>query len=123
MVQWILFVVVIAFGLWQGVTQGEYAAMEDGDENSQSIPIDLQSDQQNTSSSQDGQSKRDDVIVIDSDDEDDDDEENEGEQEVCISWNSFMILSFIFHQAALIWSKYFWPSKWSVSMLPELVVF
>ncbi|XP_064283846.1 nucleoprotein TPR isoform X4 [Passer domesticus] len=68
----------------EGVTQGEYAAMEDSEETSQSIPIDLgslQSDQQNTSSSQDGQSKRDDVIVIDSDDEDDDDEENEGEQE------------------------------------------
>lgn len=97
MVHLILFVLVIAFGLWQGVTQGEYAAMEDSEETSQSIPIDLgslQSDQQNTSSSQDGQSKRDDVIVIDSDDEDDDDEENEGEQEVRISWNSFMILSF-----------------------------
>ncbi|XP_071421910.1 nucleoprotein TPR isoform X2 [Pithys albifrons albifrons] len=68
----------------EGVTQGEYGAMEDSEETSQSIPIDLgslQSDQQNTSSSQDGQSKRDDVIVIDSDDEDDDDEENEGEQE------------------------------------------
>ncbi|KFP73040.1 Nucleoprotein TPR, partial [Acanthisitta chloris] len=68
----------------EGVTQGEYAAMEDSEETSQSLPIDLgslQSDQQNTSSSQDGQSKRDDVIVIDSDDEDDDDEENEGEQE------------------------------------------
>ncbi|XP_039411548.1 nucleoprotein TPR isoform X2 [Corvus cornix cornix] len=67
----------------EGVTQGEYAAMEDSEETSQSIPIDLgslQSDQQNTTSSQDGQSKRDDVIVIDSDDEDDD-EENEGEQE------------------------------------------
>ncbi|KAJ7427645.1 Nucleoprotein TPR [Willisornis vidua] len=68
----------------EGVTQGEYGTMEDSEETSQSIPIDLgslQSDQQNTSSSQDGQSKRDDVIVIDSDDEDDDDEENEGEQE------------------------------------------
>ncbi|KAM7106097.1 nucleoprotein TPR isoform 4-T4 [Ciconia maguari] len=68
----------------EGVTQGEYTPMEDSEETSQSIPIDLgplQSDQQNTSSSQDGQSKRDDVIVIDSDDEDDDDEENEGEQE------------------------------------------
>uniref|UniRef100_A0A8B9FRI6 Nucleoprotein TPR n=1 Tax=Amazona collaria TaxID=241587 RepID=A0A8B9FRI6_9PSIT len=68
----------------EGVTQGEYVAMEDSEETSQSIPIDLgplQSDQQNTTSSQDGQSKRDDVIVIDSDDEDDDDEENEGEQE------------------------------------------
>ncbi|NWV77931.1 TPR protein, partial [Dasyornis broadbenti] len=67
----------------EAVTQGEYAAMEDSEETSQSIPIDLgslQSEQQNTSS-QDGQSKRDDVIVIDSDDEDDDDEENEGEQE------------------------------------------
>lgn len=99
---------VIAVGLWQGVTQGEYTAMEDGEETSQSIPIDLgslQSDQQNTSSSQDGQSKRDDVIVIDSDDEDDDDEENEGEQEVCISWNFFVILSFIrckTHQAGLV---------------------
>ncbi|KAM6124630.1 nucleoprotein TPR isoform 2-T2 [Pterocles gutturalis] len=68
----------------EGVTQGEYTPMEDSEETSQSIPIDLgslQSDQQHTSSSQDGQSKRDDVIVIDSDDEDDDDEENEGEQE------------------------------------------
>ncbi|CAM4591848.1 unnamed protein product [Lepidochelys olivacea] len=68
----------------EGVTQGEYAPMEDSEETSQSLPIDLgplQSDQQNTSSSQDGQSKRDDVIVIDSDDEEDDDEENEGEQE------------------------------------------
>ncbi|KAM9619593.1 nucleoprotein TPR isoform 1-T1 [Morphnus guianensis] len=68
----------------EGVTQGEYTPMEDSEETSQSVPIDLgplQSDQQNTSSSQDGQSKRDDVIVIDSDDEDDDDEENEGEQE------------------------------------------
>uniref|UniRef100_A0A8D0F9T9 Nucleoprotein TPR n=1 Tax=Strix occidentalis caurina TaxID=311401 RepID=A0A8D0F9T9_STROC len=68
----------------EGVTQGEYTPMEDSEETSQSIPIDLgplQSDQQNTTSSQDGQSKRDDVIVIDSDDEDDDDEENEGEQE------------------------------------------
>ncbi|XP_015725346.1 nucleoprotein TPR isoform X2 [Coturnix japonica] len=68
----------------EGVTQGEYAPMEDSEETSQSIPIDLgplQSDQQNTTSSQDGQSKRDDVIVIDSDDEDDDDDENEGEQE------------------------------------------
>ncbi|KFZ65713.1 Nucleoprotein TPR, partial [Antrostomus carolinensis] len=68
----------------EGVTQGEYTPMEDSEETSQSIPMDLgplQSDQQNTSSTQDGQSKRDDVIVIDSDDEDDDDEENEGEQE------------------------------------------
>uniref|UniRef100_G1MQY3 Nucleoprotein TPR n=2 Tax=Meleagris gallopavo TaxID=9103 RepID=G1MQY3_MELGA len=68
----------------EGVTQGEYAPMEDSEETSQSIPIDLgplQSDQQNTTSSQDGQSKRDDVIVIDSDDEEDDDDENEGEQE------------------------------------------
>ncbi|KAM6261864.1 nucleoprotein TPR isoform 1-T1 [Porphyrio hochstetteri] len=68
----------------EAVTQGEYTPMEDSEETSQSIPIDLgplQSDQQNTALSQDGQSKRDDVIVIDSDDEDDDDEENEGEQE------------------------------------------
>lgn len=68
--------------------------MEDNEETSQSIPIDLgplQSDQQNTTSSQDGQSKRDDVIVIDSDDEDDDDDENEGEQEVCILRNQFYL--------------------------------
>ncbi|XP_074858366.1 nucleoprotein TPR isoform X2 [Carettochelys insculpta] len=68
----------------EGVTQGEYTPMEDSEETSQSVPIDLvplQSDQQNTSSSQDGQSKKDDVIVIDSDDEEEDDEENEGEQE------------------------------------------
>uniref|UniRef100_A0A7M4F817 Nucleoprotein TPR n=1 Tax=Crocodylus porosus TaxID=8502 RepID=A0A7M4F817_CROPO len=68
----------------EGVTRGEYTPMEDSEETSQSIPIDigpLQPDQQNTSSSQECQSKRDDVIVIDSDDEEDDDEENEGEQE------------------------------------------
>lgn len=88
MLRFILFLLVIYFYLLQGVTQGEYTPMEDSEETSQSMPIDLgplQSDQQNTSSSQDGQSKRDDVIVIDSDDEDDDDEENEGEQEVCTS--------------------------------------
>uniref|UniRef100_A0A8D0GEX5 Nucleoprotein TPR n=1 Tax=Sphenodon punctatus TaxID=8508 RepID=A0A8D0GEX5_SPHPU len=68
----------------EGVTQGEYTPMEDSEETSQSIPIDLaplQTDQQNTPSSQDGQPKRDDVIVIDSDDEEEDDEENEGDQE------------------------------------------
>ncbi|KAJ7332338.1 hypothetical protein JRQ81_014518 [Phrynocephalus forsythii] len=69
----------------EGVTQGEYTPMEDSEETSQSLPIDLgalQSDQQNTSSSQEGQGKRDDVIVIDSDDEDDDDDdENDGEAE------------------------------------------
>uniref|UniRef100_A0ABM5G988 Nucleoprotein TPR n=1 Tax=Pogona vitticeps TaxID=103695 RepID=A0ABM5G988_9SAUR len=68
----------------EGVTQGEYTPMEDSEETSQSLPIDLgplQSDQQNTSSSQDGQGKRDDVIVIDSDDEEDDDDENDGEAE------------------------------------------
>ncbi|XP_060088376.1 nucleoprotein TPR [Heteronotia binoei] len=68
----------------EGVTQGEYTPMEDSEETSHSLPIDLgplQSDQQNTSSSQDGQGKRDDVIVIDSDDEEDDDEENDGEPE------------------------------------------
>ncbi|XP_015270736.1 PREDICTED: nucleoprotein TPR isoform X2 [Gekko japonicus] len=68
----------------EGVTQGEYAPMEDSEETSHSLPVDLgslQSDQQNTSSSQDGQGKRDDVIVIDSDDEEDDDEENDGEPE------------------------------------------
>lgn len=70
--------------------------MEDSEETSQSIPIDigpLQPDQQNTSSSQECQSKRDDVIVIDSDDEEDDDEENEGEQEVCVMY-SYLICSF-----------------------------
>lgn len=59
--------------------------MEDSEETSQSLPIDLgplQSDQQNTSSSQEGQGRRDDVIVIDSDDEDDDDDENDGDAEV-----------------------------------------
>ncbi|XP_061490006.1 nucleoprotein TPR isoform X2 [Rhineura floridana] len=65
----------------EGVTQGEYTPMEDSEETSQSLPIDLQSDQQNTASSQDGQGKRDDVIVIDSDDEEDEDEENDGEAE------------------------------------------
>lgn len=66
----------------EGVTQGDYTAMEDSEETSQSLQIDLgplQSDQQ-TTSSQDGQGKGDDVIVIDSDDEDDD-EENDGEHE------------------------------------------
>ncbi|KAM3841233.1 nucleoprotein TPR isoform 2-T2 [Vipera latastei] len=68
----------------EGVTQGEYIPMEDSEETSQSLPIDLgplQSDQQNTTSSQECQGKRDDVIVIDSDDEEDDDEENDGEAE------------------------------------------
>ncbi|XP_077188778.1 nucleoprotein TPR isoform X2 [Paroedura picta] len=68
----------------EGVTQGEYTPMEDSEETSHSLPVDLgplQSDQQNTSSSQDGQGKRDDVIVIDSDDEEDDDDENDGEPE------------------------------------------
>ncbi|XP_053247402.1 nucleoprotein TPR isoform X2 [Podarcis raffonei] len=65
----------------EGVTQGDYTPMEDSEETSQSPPIDLQSDQQNTTSSQDGQGKRDDVIVIDSDDEEDEDEENDGEAE------------------------------------------
>ncbi|XP_036058652.1 LOW QUALITY PROTEIN: nucleoprotein TPR [Onychomys torridus] len=66
----------------EGVTQGDYTPMEDSEETSQSLQIDLgplQSDQQ-TPSSQDGQGKGDDVIVIDSDDEDDD-EENDGEHE------------------------------------------
>ncbi|XP_063154494.1 nucleoprotein TPR [Candoia aspera] len=68
----------------EGVTQGEYTPMEDSEETSQSLPIDLgplQSDQQNTTSSQECQGKRDDVIVIDSDDEEDEDEENDGEAE------------------------------------------
>ncbi|KAM7336047.1 hypothetical protein ACRRTK_004540 [Alexandromys fortis] len=66
----------------EGVTQGDYTPMEDSEETSQSLQIDLgplQSDQQ-TTSSQDGQGKGDDVIVIDSDDEEDD-EENDGEHE------------------------------------------
>lgn len=74
----------IQFVLTQGVTQGDYTPMEGSEETSQSPPIDLQSDQQNTTSSQDGQGKRDDVIVIDSDDEEDEDEENDGEAEVCV---------------------------------------
>ncbi|XP_044531711.1 nucleoprotein TPR isoform X3 [Gracilinanus agilis] len=68
----------------EGVTQGDYTPMEDSEETSQSLQIDLgplQSDQQTSASGQDAQSKGDDVIVIDSDDEDDDDDENDGEQE------------------------------------------
>ncbi|XP_062836814.1 nucleoprotein TPR isoform X2 [Anolis carolinensis] len=68
----------------EGVTQGEYTPMEDSEETSQSMAIELgphQSDQQNTTSTQDGQGKRDDVIVIDSDDEEEDDDENDGEAE------------------------------------------
>lgn len=66
--------------------------MEDSEETSQSLQIDLgplQSDQQ-TTSSQDGQGKGDDVIVIDSDDEEDD-EENDGEHEVSLVWKSFSV--------------------------------
>uniref|UniRef100_A0A2I3RFW4 Nucleoprotein TPR n=1 Tax=Pan troglodytes TaxID=9598 RepID=A0A2I3RFW4_PANTR len=69
----------------EGVTQGDYTPMEDSEETSQSLQIDLgplQSDQQTTTSSQDGQGKGDDVIVIDSDDEEEDDDENDGEHEV-----------------------------------------
>lgn len=74
--------------------------MEDSEETSQSLQIDLgplQSDQQ-TPSSQDGQGKGDDVIVIDSDDEDDD-EENDGEHEVSLVWKSSGVhqLSFCSH--------------------------
>ncbi|KAM5239085.1 nucleoprotein TPR [Ctenodactylus gundi] len=69
----------------EGVTQGDYTPMEDSEETSQSLQIDLgplQSDQQTTTSSQDGQGKGDDVIVIDSDDEEeDDDDDNDGEHE------------------------------------------
>lgn len=68
----------------KGVSQEDYTPVEDGEETSQSLQIDLgvlQSDQQ-TTSSQDGQGKGDDVIVIDSDDEDEDDDENDGEHEV-----------------------------------------
>lgn len=64
--------------------------MEDSEETSQSLQIDLgplQSDQQTSTSGQDVQSKGDDVIVIDSDDEDDADDENDGEQEVTVMWN------------------------------------
>ncbi|KAB1258623.1 Nucleoprotein TPR [Camelus dromedarius] len=67
----------------EGVTQGDYTPMEDSEETSHSLQIDLgplQSDQQ-TTSSQDGQGKGDDVIVIDSDDEEEDDDENDGEHE------------------------------------------
>ncbi|XP_006901380.1 PREDICTED: nucleoprotein TPR [Elephantulus edwardii] len=67
----------------EGVTQGDYTPMEDSEETSQSLQIDLgplQSDQQ-TTSSQDGQGKGDDVIVIDSDDEEEEDDENDGEHE------------------------------------------
>ncbi|KAM6219193.1 nucleoprotein TPR isoform 2-T2 [Rhynchocyon petersi] len=67
----------------EGVTQGDYTPMEDSEETSQSLQIDLgslQADQQ-TTSSQDGQGKGDDVIVIDSDDEEEDDDENDGEHE------------------------------------------
>ncbi|XP_023388958.1 nucleoprotein TPR [Pteropus vampyrus] len=67
----------------EGVTQEDYTPMEDTQENSQPLQIDLgalQSDQQ-TTSSQDGQGKGDDVIVIDSDDEEEDDDENDGEHE------------------------------------------
>ncbi|XP_012584378.1 PREDICTED: nucleoprotein TPR [Condylura cristata] len=67
----------------EGVTQGDYTPMEDSEETSQSLQIELgtlQSDQQ-TTSSQEGQGKGDDVIVIDSDDEEEDDDENDGEHE------------------------------------------
>ncbi|XP_036199441.1 nucleoprotein TPR isoform X4 [Myotis myotis] len=69
--------------LGEGVTQADYTPMEDSEETSQSLQIDLgalQSDQQ-TTSSQDGQGKGDDVIVIDSDDEEEDDDENDGDHE------------------------------------------
>nr|XP_023422865.1 nucleoprotein TPR [Cavia porcellus] len=68
----------------EGVTQGDYTPIEDSEETSQSLQIDLgplQPDQQTTTSSQDGQGKGDDVIVIDSDDEEEDDDENDGEHE------------------------------------------
>lgn len=71
--------------------------MEDSEETSQSLQIDLgplQSDQQ-TTSSQDGQGKGDDVIVIDSDDEDDD-EENDGEHEVSLVLKNSSVHEFSF---------------------------
>ena len=66
--------------------------MEDSEETSQSLQIELgplQSDQQ-TSSSQDGQGKGDDVIVIDSDDEEEEEDENDGEHEVNLIWNHLL---------------------------------
>ncbi|XP_055962594.1 nucleoprotein TPR [Sorex fumeus] len=69
--------------LGEGVTQGEYPPMEDGEETSQSLRMDvgpLQSDQQ-AAGSQDGQGRGDDVIVIDSDDEEEEDDDNDGEHE------------------------------------------
>lgn len=79
--------------LLKGVTQGDYTPMEDSEETSQSLQIDLgplQSDQQTTTSSQDGQGKGDDVIVIDSDDEEEDDDENDGEHEVNVVWSHLL---------------------------------
>ncbi|XP_069497476.1 nucleoprotein TPR isoform X2 [Ambystoma mexicanum] len=61
-----------------------YPPMEDGEEASQSLLMELapQASEQEVQSSQDDQPKGPDVIVIDSDEEDDDEEENEdGEQE------------------------------------------
>lgn len=81
--------------LLKGVTQGDYTPMEDSEETSQSLQIDLgplQSDQQ-TTSSQDGQGKGDDVIVIDSDDEEEDDDENDGEHEVNLDLKSCIVLN------------------------------
>lgn len=66
--------------------------MEDSEETSQSLQIELgplQSDQQ-TASSQDGQGKGDDVIVIDSDDEEEEEDENDGEHEVNLIWNHLL---------------------------------
>ncbi|KAK2496254.1 hypothetical protein MC885_012723 [Smutsia gigantea] len=63
----------------EGVTQGDYTPMEDSEETSQSLQIDLgplQSDQQ-TTSSQDGQGKGDDVIDYEEDEDDDDDDEDD----------------------------------------------
>lgn len=68
----------------EGVTQGDYTPMEDSEETSQSLHIDLgslRSDQQTTASSQEGQGKGDDVIVIDSDDEEEEEDENDGDHE------------------------------------------
>ncbi|XP_049632341.1 nucleoprotein TPR isoform X3 [Suncus etruscus] len=68
----------------EGVTQGDYTPMEDSEETSQSLHIDLgslRSDQQTSASSQEGQGKGDDVIVIDSDDEEEEDDENDGDHE------------------------------------------
>lgn len=68
--------------------------MEDSEETSQSLQIDLgplQSDQQ-TASSQDGQGKGDDVIVIDSDDEEEEEDENDGNMRIMKKMKTMMMM-------------------------------